>query len=555
MKNRLASAALFTITGFMFLQDSPAANQYTEQYLYHYQSENLGYSDITILYSSDSLDSKNPFFERKKLEITQFNINTQIRKTIYANGDSNTRVCFEILDPDISITNNDLVANSSMIREELQFPILATINNLGNITAIRMDPAVSYMSGNIIKDILSRFQFTSPEKRPVLWDNLEENTIGVFVAKYKLTQASNDKLEYEKTNEGFIEWDGMDKGQKINTDSKTIIRIDSSGSVEQVNVSEAQVILFATDTVVASGTKISIQLTSKHKNTDQENRSFEKKYLPLYYDNSSTLRVSLSDEQIKELSCKTTLGQDNLSVLLHELESFAAGKNKYKQQLVLKFRALAYLFPENCEKLATILTRSSFGSSEFKVISQALAVTATPAAINTIAMVMKERKNEENILLHFLPVCATSTSPTEKALEIVNEIASDRSRNAKIRSAAQLALGGMAFNFRHHDINKAESLTRYLLAKMETIQDTIQQILVLGNTGSPSVLPVLKHYIADTTASKEVRISGVAALRLIDGEEVNRFLIEMGSHNNGLLTMVINETLAFRKGFNKKTLR
>jgi hypothetical protein len=124
--------------------------------------------------------------------------------------------------------------NVEEIKRELQYPILATIKNQGTFSNIRIDTSISYLTSNIIRDILSRFQFTVPENTSSAWRATEENTSGIFISKYKLISNINNKREYEKTNEGFTEWDGAQNGQKINIDSKTLLAMDSSGQICQL---------------------------------------------------------------------------------------------------------------------------------------------------------------------------------------------------------------------------------------------------------------------------------------------------------------------------------
>lgn len=550
MKTYLIAILIFKlVTSFVTKQNNLCTNGHPEQLTYRYKSEAIGYSNIAFLYSPDSAELKHSFFFRKNLEETQININCEIRKTIYSKEKSGSQVCFEILSPEISIENNELPINTDVIIREMQYPILATINNQGRFSMIRIDTSVSYLASNILKDIVSRFQFSMPETALSAWTATEENTAGIFKTKYKLISKIGDKIEYEKTNEGFTEWDGAQKGQKINIDSKTVIVVDSSGLIDQINVSEAQVILFGSDTVSASGAKISVVLTSKGVSPDGKIDFIEKLHESSNYNRPTSLRTLLSDDQIKELSYKNTLGANNLSSLIQELKASIPDKEKTKQRLVLKFRALAYLFPQSCKELGAILTKAPLGSFEFKVISQALAATATPEATNTIAKVVWDRKEVEGVPLKLLPVCATTTAPTNEAFNIINEMAFNKSNTTAVQSAAQLALGGMVNNFRHSDPKKGESLTQYLLDKMENNNDTIQRILVLGNTGSPSILPLLKFYINDISSSKEVKSSSITALRLIDSREADTFIKEINHNNDSLIIQAIRETTTFRSKY------
>mgnify|MGYP001319055807 FL=1 len=550
MKTYLIGILIFKlVTSFLTKQNNPITICRSEQLTYSYKSESIGYYDISYLYSSDSTELKRPFFYRNRLEDTQINISCEIRKTIYSKEKEWSQVYFEILSPNISIRNSMQPINVEEIKRELQYPILATIKNQGTFSNIRIDTSISYLTSNIIRDILSRFQFTVPENTSSAWRATEENTSGIFISKYKLISNINNKREYEKTNEGFTEWDGAQNGQKINIDSKTLLAMDSSGQICQIDVSEAQAILFSFDTIAVSGSEVSVALISKGYSTEDEIGSIENICQLPKYNRSTNLRNVLSDDQIKELTYKSTLGNNDIASLMLDLKIAISNKEVNMQQQILKFRALAFLFPRSCKELEAVLSKAPFGSVEFKVISLALTASATPEATNAIARVILDRIEEEDILLKLLPVCATTTAPTDEAFNIINEIAFKHSRSREVQYAAQLALGGMVYNFRNSDSLKAEILTQYLIDKTGNIKDTIQQIFVLGNTGSPSVIAILKLYIDSVRSSKEVKASSITALRLIENEEVIQILKEVKHNNDSFILQAVKETISFRSNY------
>jgi hypothetical protein len=87
-----------------------------------------------------------------------------------------------------------------------------------------------------------------------------------------------------------------------------------------------------------------------------------------------------------------------------------------------------------------------------------------------------------------------------------------------------------------------------LIDKTGNIKDTIQ-IFVLGNTGSPSVIAILKLYIDSVRSSKEVKASSITALRLIENEEVIQILKEVKHNNDSLILQAVKETISFRSNY------
>ncbi len=101
----------------------------------------------------------------------------------------------------------------------------------------------------------------------------------------------------------------------------------------------------------------------------------------------------------------------------------------------------------------------------------------------------------------------------------------------------------MANNFRKTDIEASNSLTDFLITKMYDEKDTIQRILVLGNTGSFSIFPFLTSTIANTVVSEKVKLEAVSALRLIPNREVSALLDTLIQNKNNKFKRIAKEVI------------
>jgi hypothetical protein len=124
-------------------------------------------------------------------------------------------------------------------------------------------------------------------------------------------------------------------------------------------------------------------------------------------------------------------------------------------------------------------------------------------------------------------------------------------QNPFIVSTSQLTLGGMANSFRRTDQMKSNELTEFLIEKMEYEKDTVQRILVLGNTGSFLIFPFLKSFIDGVSVSEQVRLEAIAALRLIDHPEVTTILNKLIDSRNADIGKTAKVVTEFREQYFK----
>lgn len=524
------------------------------QFVYSYSSEGIGYSDIQMLYSTDSATKAQPFFYRSSLQTTGVNIRCKIKKTIIAYEEDSMQVCFEMLQPDVKIENGALPVDAGMITKEMAMPIFADMNLAGNILHIKTDTAVSYITAGIIKNILSNTQAVILSKEKKSWQVTEENTVGLFKANYRVVHNGADSTEYLKVNSGYEKTKSAKKEQKFLPDSKTTIITKPSGVVQRISISESLVSLFGADTIVASGSSTEYKLLSETIIGRRELLAFEKFAQSGKYLKAVALSDPLSSEEISRLAYKNTLNDDNFKTLMEKLALVNTLDKNYESELEKKFRALAWLSQTDCSKMAALLQNATSESDTFRILSHALTAVETPFSINELAAVISRRRNEETVMVQLLPALATSSTPTGKAADIIKELAFSNGANAFITSTVQLTLGGMVKNLRATDKKKADELTDVIIENMKNSTDTIQQLLVYGNTGSYHLLPVLSSYISNPLVSDDIRKAAVFATRFIDHEEVVSMLKKLSADKDSVISKAANETIEFRSEYLYKNL-
>ena len=517
------------------------------QYTYSFRAESVGYSDIKSLYTVDSGKTGPSFFRRETIRVLNMNVLCDIKMTKLEQDAKELLLSYEILNPAVSIENDGMPLNAVALAQELTHPVFVELTAQGQIRTVRIDTAVTDMAANLLKEILSRMQFVTRDKDSTTWQTTEQNTTGTFTARYRLLQTNRDSAVYEKIIQEYTKLKSPQKKQRVEIDSRANISTDQSGLVHRISISEAQVVLFNKDTISAVGSKVSASLKSANKAAKTDVTALENLKRSSHYSIESELSTPLSKDQIYRQAYRGTLGNDNWETLILKLNKRETIDKEREDSLVLKFRALAYLFPEDCRRLGTLLRNESYGTRSFRVLSRALSITETSFATDEIAGIIKERKKEEKVLIELLPVLATTGSPTVASAGILKELAFDPGNAPVVITTAQLALGGMANNFRKTDPKQSEELTQFLIQKMEPETDTVQKILVLGNTGSYSVFPFFKSFIENPGVSWAVRVEAVSSLRLIDIPEVGILLNQLLGHKDSSMVNVAREVMAFRK--------
>lgn len=520
---------------------------------YTYNAENFGYSDIKKLYSLDSVTKKQAFFNSETLQHLEMTIQSDLKKTILKKTNDSLLICYQLLNPILDIKTEGVSINIDPIINDLIKPVFVNTDAYGKIGELKFDAEISETATGLYKDILSRMQFVKPLKKTNDWQTIEENTSGTFIAYYQREDSNGLNKVYKKNVIDYLTNKSKKENHNLIIENHTIIETDALGELKKVNTSEAQVMLQNNDTLSVLGSKVSIYISSEK----DANNSVVSNLLALEkskkYRYKTTISEAISDEKIRTMSYKNTLNTDNWETLIVQLSTTKNINKEAEEKLILKFRALFYLYPEYCVKAVTQIKNEQTNSKVFTVISTALSITETSNAIDALAILIDKNKDEDRLLRRLIPVLTTTKHPTDKAIEVLKPIAFSNNipQDHFTASTAQLALGGIANQLRQTDTLKSNRLTHYLLDKTTSEKDTIQQLLILGNTRSYLIFPRIKLLITNDLVSRDVKTEAISALALVNNEGVSRFLKKLLSNKDEYLKNKAQKTLDFRDNYFK----
>jgi len=522
-----------------------------KQYFYKYNAENFGYSDIKKMYSSDSVNAKKSFFNSKSLQYLEMTLQTNIKKTILKTTLDSIVICYQLQNPILNLKREGTSINLDVITKDLIKPVFITTNASGKIGVIKFNSEISDLAMGLYKDIISRMQFVKPQKKIKDWQTTEENTFGTYIAEYH--SIDSDNFKYKKHIKDYLTYKSKNENQKIEIDNNTTIETDAFGSIKDINTSEALIVLHNKDTLSVLGSKVSVLMSSEGFVNNDTIISLSKSENSSNYSQTTTLSEALSEDKIRKMAYKGTLDSDTWETLIQNLSRTKNLSEETKEELILKFRALFYLHPEYCTQAVSLLKSELITSEIYMVFSKALSITETPNAIDALAMIIEKNRDNEELLGRLIPVLTTTKHPTDKAIEVIKSIAFSAKvpQNYFTASTAQLALGGMANKLRQIDTLKSNKLTHYILENITSEKDTIQQLLILGNTGSYLVFPRIKLLINNALVSRDVKTEAIAALSLINNKNVSNYLKKLLNNEDEYIKNKAQKVLDFRDNYFK----
>ena len=519
----------------------------TTQTNYTYNAENFGYNDIKKLYHTDSLVSKVPFFSSKSLQHIEMTIQSHMQKTILKQSKDSILICFQLQNPKLVIQNQGVSVHVDNIIEEILKPVFVQSTIQGKITTIQFYTIISDITLGLYKDILSKIQFVKPKGEIKNWETKEDNTLGSYIAQYKHLNTTNYGKVYKKNIYKYVLNPTETQNQNTNINHITTIETNTSGDIKKIQTSEAQVTLKNNDTISVLGAKVALEINAKK----QINNSYITQLLNLRnsakYNQKTSLSTTVSDDEIRKIAYTNTLDGDTWQTLQEKLIDPKYFGETEKKDLTLKLRALFYLQPEKCNKAVSFLDSKLVSSNAFQLISYALSITETYNATSAIAVLVLKHKTNSELMSQLIPSLTTTKYPSDKAVQVLKKISfiEDNSIDEFTSATAQLALGGIANNFRELDPLKANELSKYLIEKMKFEQDTIQRILVMANTKSSIVFPYIKTLI-DKKSSQQIKLEAISALGSIESREVSNYLSELSTQKDTIIKKRAKEILELK---------
>jgi HEAT repeat protein len=159
-----------------------------------------------------------------------------------------------------------------------------------------------------------------------------------------------------------------------------------------------------------------------------------------------------------------------------------------------------------------------------RLVPAALGAVGHEQAQAGLVAALHDRANDEAFVLRVIPTLAMVKAPSALAENTLWDLALHSPQPA-IAASAQLGLGIIARTLKETHPDRAAKITAWAVQGLESASSesaTRQFLLVLGNSGAPDALPVIRKALAD--GEPGVRAAAVGALRFIDSDQAEALI-------------------------------
>jgi hypothetical protein len=229
-------------------------------------------------------------------------------------------------------------------------------------------------------------------------------------------------------------------------------------------------------------------------------------------------------EQVRKSARGNTLGSDTFDSLVAQLAALPNPTQQQAAAYYLKFRALVYLHPETCARVAALLAATDAHRATFKILASALAGVDSRQSQAALLAVVRARTSDEAAMVTLIPALGFYHNPARQTQDALVLLAKD-SPYPTIASTALLAMGSMARNLLHSDVARSDEIVDALLASARSANDGTyldQSLLALGNSAAPRALEALAGYAGSRSA--DVRANAIEALRFMQNPKAARIM-------------------------------
>jgi hypothetical protein len=447
------------------------------------------------------------------------------------------RLAYRLVRPTVRLALDGQLnpALGEMLEADLQQALFVQADPRGRILSVRRGPGRTTVSGTIQRAVLAATQVVLPgsavDEAPT-WEVEEDDLNGTAVVRYEAGTggaASGERtcplrkarLRYRPAQRAgedeeaaaleYLPEGGLEA--TVDVRSQHLLSLDGT---------EATTILARGRVVGRTENTVRLQFLRAETANAAEQKGLEAEEMALARTSPGRpLSAGPAPEEAETSIQLAELGEETADSLLAELARVEAGAREAlgETALYLKFKALVYLRPEASARLGKRLVEAPAQGVAMRVLPQALAHSGQPEAQATLAAVVRARRHDWPALAELLPALGMAKAPTRVLEAALFDLASASSEN--VRWTAELALGTLAGGLARSDPAGADEIVRWALARLEGVRSAAerrQMLLVLGNTGSPKVLPAVRRYL--NAPEPEVRGGAVTALRWLPGAEV-----------------------------------
>jgi hypothetical protein len=400
------------------------------------------------------------------------------------------------------------------VERRLARPFWATYRDDGELLAVHFFKDVNPSDRNLLQMIATAIQLVRPNPNPPLWTALERDGAGSYLALYHRPDSNavvKHKLKYVYTDGAA---GAPTDGLHVDVDhSELRFSLDPEGGVMALDGSD-QVRMG-----VPVGDKGQLVATTEIHLGNLRRRLAPELVGSLARAHPNVVSSPVVTHQLDPEQVRAQRDQRLIEGRSTESLLAAAMAEGGDEMLPDRLAALFRRRPEAAAAALALLRKSGAR----KRITDALATAGSPAAIEAIGALAKDRAAPSRVRVDALTALVLVQHPTSEAILIPVALLDDG--NSRIASTARIMSGALAHAGRAEYAVEADTIDAALIVRYRKAEDTgelCDLLAALGNSVGVSTLPVIEDALHDSRAP--VRAAAARALRLAGGPEIDRLL-------------------------------
>ncbi len=391
----------------------------------------------------------------------------------------------------------------------------ATYRNDGALLAIHFFKDVDPSDRNLLQMIATAAQFVRPDASKMVWNALERDGAGSYLAIYNWAEPNaviKRKLKYVHTD---AEPGAPPDGLHLDVEQSELhFTLGSDGEINTLEGSERVRIRASRGDAGQLVAVTEARLTnSRRGKAPQLIGSLARAHSDVV---SSPIVTHKSDPEKLQAQLDDQLLEGHTTESLLEA---AKAKESDDKNLSERLAAMFRRRPKAIPAALAVLRQSG----PQKRITYALGAAHSPAAIEALSGLARDQASPTPLRIDALSALALVQHPSLQAMRMPVALLDDS--DPQIASAARLMGGTMARTGRKEHPGEAEALDAALVAryrKAQEVRELSDLLAALGNSVGPSVLPLIQEALRDPRIP--IREAAARALRLAEGPEIDALL-------------------------------
>lgn len=448
-------------------------------------------------------------------------------------------IACQFKDPGVQVVVNGELAitQAETIQADLSRGLLAFVDPQGRVRSVHFDPRINSLSHNFARALLATTQVVLPEDAgKTNWATQEHDPNGEHGVRYKQEVRSATEPNIAVISKVRTHYEHLQRSHSIRIlevkstatpSGQLTVRFDEAkGHVRSVEGQEATSITVDNKTVARVEITLKMNFLRAETLTGTDHKSLRTACADLKKEPALALSTPASSTAQEASIYRNELGDATLESLLGDLARFdsRADANESDTQLYFKIKALIYLHPEACPRLAKVLSAAKSDSRATRLLTDALSSIGHAEAQSALQTAIQVRAGDVNALAILVQALAMVELPTPAAEQTLMELTRS-SPHAVIRAAAELGLGTMAHQLAGVAPARSRRIAQAMAVKLRAASSNDERrhlLFVLGNAGELESLEVILPFLKDS--APEVRSAAVAALRWIKAANIDELL-------------------------------